>query len=118
MKSTKIKVRFHGIDCPESKQPYSNVCKKYLSDLILGKQVSLKNIGKDRNGRTLAIVFIDTINVNENLLSAGIAWHYKRYDKNPIWAELETRARKEKKGLWKDENSIPPWEWRKNSKKS
>jgi endonuclease YncB( thermonuclease family) len=111
--STQIKVRFHGIDCPESKQPFSNVCKKYLSDLIFGKQVFLKNMSLDRYGRTLAIVFLDTINVNENMLSAGMAWHFKKYDKNLKWSELENKARIERIGLWKDDNPIPPWEWRK-----
>lgn len=111
--SLQIKVRLHGVDCPETKQPFSSVCKKYLFDLIFGKQVFLKQIGIDRYGRTLAIVFLDTINVNENMLSAGMAWHFKKYDKNPKWAELENKARDERRGLWKDDKPIPPWEWRK-----
>ena len=111
--STTIKVRFHGIDCPEKSQPFANVCKKYLSDLIYGKTVSLQKNGIDRYGRTLAIVFIDTINVNETLLSTGFAWHYKSYDKNSKWSDLEINAKKNKKGLWADKNPIPPWEWRK-----
>jgi len=116
--NTQIKVRLYGIDCPESGQPYSSVCKKYLSDLIFGKQVSLKDMGLDIYSRTLAIVYVDTINVNENMLTAGIAWHFKRYDNNPHWADLEKNARSERRGLWQDDNPIPPWEWRRNRQKN
>ena len=41
--SIKIKVRFHGIDCPESGQPYSKVCKSTLSELIFQKEVVINN---------------------------------------------------------------------------
>jgi len=113
--SISIKVRLYGIDCPEKGQPFSNICKKYLSDLIFNKAVRLEEKGKDRYGRTIAIVFLGTININESLLADGIAWHYKYFDKNPRWAALEKSAKDNKKGLWKDDNAIPPWEWRKTN---
>lgn len=114
--SFQIKIRFHGIDCPETGQPFSNVSKRFLSDLIFGQTVFIEKRGVDRYGRTLAIVFKDTINVNEALLSNGIAWHFKRYDNNPVWAEIENDAREKKRGLWSDKDPIPPWEWRKLKK--
>ena len=58
---------------------------------------------------------IDSVNVNEELLKEGLAWHYKTYDKSPLWAAMEIRARNEKKGLWIMPN-IVPWEWRKNER--
>jgi len=113
-----IKVRLYGIDCPEKGQPISNVCKQYLSNLIFYKDVNVEDKGKDRYGRTLGIVFVDTVNINESLLAAGMAWHYKQYDKNKEWAEMEKRARSEKKGLWKDEKPIAPWETRADRRSS
>ena len=111
----RIKVRVYGIDCPESGQDYGNVAKHYTSDLIFGKQVYIQDKGKDRYERTLGIVFtlLDSVCLNTALLTAGLAWHYKHFDKNQEWAELEQQARNNKKGLWERADVVVPWEWRK-----
>lgn len=117
--NTTFRIRLHGVDCPEYKQPYSQVAKKFTSDLIFKKNIKIKDLGKDRYGRTLAIVYLpDNSILNEKLLSAGLAWHYKYFDKNPYWSELEEAARKQKIGLWSQNNPIEPWNWRiKNKEK-
>lgn len=107
-----IKVRLHGIDAPELKQDFGNVARKRISELIFGKHVLLQTTGKDRYGRTLAIVFHEHKNINEILLSEGLAWHYKKYDQNLGWALIEQKAKEKKLGLWKDENAIEPWNFR------
>jgi micrococcal nuclease len=108
-----IKIRLHGIDCPEKSQDFGNVAKQFLSNSIFGKMISVKEMDIDRYGRTIGMVTIDNKNVNEELLKAGLAWHYKHYDKNPKWTKLEDDARREKKGLWIHPNPIPPWDYRK-----
>lgn len=108
-----IKIRLHGIDCPEKSQDFGNVAKTFLSDMVAGKLVKVKKMDTDRYGRTIGMVFIDGKNVNEELLRAGLAWHYKYYDKNPEWAKLEEEARSAKKGLWLMADPVAPWEWRK-----
>ena len=50
------------------------------------------------------------------MLRAGLAWHYKRYDKNPAYAAAETEARSAKRGLWQDKNPILPEEFRHRDK--
>lgn len=110
-----IKIRLHGIDCPEKSQDFGNVAKEFLSTLVFGKTVSVKKLDTDRYGRTIGMVLIDSVNVNEELLKAGLAWHYKYYDKSLLWAKLEETARKEKKGLWSMPNPIPPWDFRKGN---
>ena len=109
--STQVKIRLHGIDCPEKRQDFGQVAKKFLSEMVFNKIVHKTN--RDRYGRTIGIVFIDNINVNEGLLKAGLAWHYKKYDHNSVWTLLEDIARAEKKGLWSIANPLPPWDWRK-----
>lgn len=56
--------------------------------------VSVEMMDIDRYGRTIEMLTIDSINVNEALLQNGLAWHYKLYDKNPAWTKLEDEARK------------------------
>ena len=111
--SEQIRIRLHGIDCPERGQDFGTAAKTFLIDMVAGKVVKVEKMDTDRYGRTIGMVFIDGKNVNEELLKAGLAWHYKYYDKNPEWTKLEEEARKEKKGLWIQTNAIPPWEWRK-----
>jgi endonuclease YncB( thermonuclease family) len=108
-----IRIRLHGIDCPEKSQDFGNVAKQFLSGYVFGKVVTVQNMDTDRYGRTVGMVTIDGINVNEKLLEAGLAWHYIKYDKNPKWTEVEEVARSQKKGLWSQSNPIPPWEYRK-----
>ena len=107
-----IRIRLHGIDCPEKAQDYGTVARMFLSDLIFGKSVQVTPTDVDRYGRTIGIVSIDSTNVNEALLSAGLAWHYIHFDKNPKWAKLEEKARGDKKGLWSKPNAIAPWKFR------
>jgi len=111
-----IKIRLHGIDCPEKGQDFSQVAKDFISDYVFDKVVTVRTKSKDRYRRTIGIVTVDGKNVNEKLLEAGLAWHFKKYDKNPAWAKLEETARKNKRGLWAHASPIPPWEWRRGKR--
>jgi micrococcal nuclease len=111
---TQIKIRLNGIDCPEKKQDFGQVAKNFTSDLCFGKEVTIKSFGEDRYGRTIADVILpDGRILNQELVKAGLAWHYKKYSKDTVLAEMEINARKEKIGLWKQGNEIAPWEFRK-----
>lgn len=108
------KIRMHGIDCPEKGQPYYQVAKQYTANKIFRKQITLKILYKDRYGRSVALVYLaDSILLNERLLSAGLAWHYLQFDKNPKWQLLQNTAKQKGMGLWADKNPIAPWLWRK-----
>ncbi len=109
----RIRIRLHGIDCPEKNQDFFNVAKEFLSNYVFDKIVTVKEMDTDRYGRTIGMVVVDSVNVNEKLLEAGLAWHYTQYDKNPAWAKLEREAKNKKLGLWSLPNPIPPWDYRK-----
>ena len=88
--------------------------KQYASDLCFGKQVKLQKTGADRYGRTLGYIILpDGRNLNKEMLKAGYAWHYKKYNQSKELADLETKAKSAKKGLWADPNPIAPWDFRK-----
>jgi micrococcal nuclease len=110
-------VRLVDIDCPEKKQAFGTKAKEFTSALCFGKTVQIKTDGKrDRYKRMLATVSVDNKNINEELVKAGLAWHYKQYSKKPAFAKLEDEARKKKLGLWIDRKPVEPWLFR--SKKS
>jgi len=112
-----VRVRLHGIDCPENKQDFSQVAKKFTSDKVFEKVVNVEVRNVDRYGRIVGLVILpDGKILNEELLKAGLAWHYKYYDKTEGFAKLERIAKRRKVGLWRHENSIPPWDFRKIKK--
>ena len=113
-----IVIRLEHIDAPEKKQAFGTVSKKKLSDWAFGKTVTLISTGKkgnfDRNGRMIAEIYSNEKTcLNKEMLKTGLAWHYKKYSKNAEYAQLENTARKNKAGLWADQNPIAPWNFRK-----
>lgn len=115
----KIKIRLAGIDCPESTQTHGEKAKQYLSSLVDGKRVSIQPETVDRYGRTVGMVLVNGANINEQIVSNGHGWVFRKYcaaDYCKAWLKLEDKARKERAGLWKDSNPEPPWEWRAEQK--
>ncbi len=109
-----VRYRIYGIDAPENKQAFGNRSKQHLSDLIFGKTVGIKLDKIDFFGRPVVWVYTpDGRDVSAEMIMAGMAWHYKKYDKTELYNILEIGARSEKKGLWIDKNPIPPWDFRK-----
>jgi len=107
-------IRLSEVDAPEKSQPFGQKAKQMTSELVYGKFVKVESIGKDRNGRTIAKVFYnDSIYLSETLIRTGMAWVYRKYSKNAYLIQLETISRKNKTGLWIDENAIEPCVWRK-----
>ena len=129
---TQHKVRLSGIDAPEKSQPFGNKAKEALSGLVFRKAVLVEWHKRDRYGRLIGKVMVSppdaacqkqdcpkTLDVSLTLVTAGLAWHYKRFEKEQsqedrtryAFAEQEARARKA--GLWRDPSPVPPWDWRK-----
>ena len=112
-----IKIRLEHIDAPEKKQPFGQVCKGMLSDLVFGKTVYIRSQSRpDRYGRMIAEIFMceaSKESVNMAMVRGGCAWHYKAFSKDSSYAEAERIARESKAGLWKESNPVEPWNWRK-----
>ncbi|MEN3323690.1 thermonuclease family protein [Mariniflexile soesokkakense] len=112
------KIRVANIDCPERKQPFSTKAKKFTSDAIFNKTVKINILRTDRYGRLIGdVIYNGSLNLSEELLKKGLAWHYVKYSKDPKLQSLENDARSKKNGLWQDPTSVAPWEWRANKKK-
>jgi endonuclease YncB( thermonuclease family) len=110
-------IRLDHIDCPEKKQPFGTKAKLFASDLCFGEFVYLKHKNKyDRYKRLLAeVILTDGVNVNQELVRNGLAWHFKKYSKNPYYAALEIKAKNNRVGIWSEPNPMAPWNWRKRN---
>lgn len=107
------RIRLDGIDCPEKGQAFGTKAKTAASDLCFGKIVTANILDTDRYGRYLAkITLPDGSVLNEELLRRGLAWHYKHYNRESKYANLETSARALKIGLWSDPSPVAPWDYR------
>jgi len=111
-----VEVRMIDIDAPELYQAHGKKAKLFLSDLIKGKRVGLDYDKKDKFGRLLATVYLDTIDVNFAMVEAGYAWRYK-YSKDKEIAAAEEKAHADRIGLWQDKNPEKPWNWRRHHKR-
>ena len=111
-----VKIRLASIDCPEKGQPYGQAARKFTANLVAGKIVKVWQTDTDRYGRIVGFVFTNGVDVNKELLKAGMAWHYKQYSRNPEFAKLEFQARAKKIGLWADPDPVSPWEYRRQKR--
>jgi micrococcal nuclease len=113
---TPVKIRLYGIDCPERGQAFGKKARQFTSDRVFRKHVEIKPVDRDRYGRTVAWVLVDGQNLCEELVGAGLAWHYKKYSSDQKLADLEARARKGRVGLWSDQGAVAPWEYRRRNR--
>jgi micrococcal nuclease len=111
-------VRLNGIDCPEKNQAYGKKAKDFTSRMVLGKAVTVKGHEVDRDGRIMGDVLLaDGTSLNRELVKVGLAWWFWKYSQDHTLRDLETEARDEKRGLWRDPIPIPPWVFRKIQRK-
>ena len=107
-----VAVRLDAIDAPEHGQPFSNAARKHLTALIYQERVRVDEGDTDRYGRIIGRVHIRERDISLEMLRAGYAWHYKKYNSEERLAAAEARARRGRVGLWGLSGAVPPWEWR------
>lgn len=111
------RVRLYGVDSPERRQPFSSRAKQFTSSLVFGKTVRVRIRDTDQLGRIVAEVYLpDGRSLNQELVRAGYAWWFRRYSDDPTLQRLEQEARRARRGLWADNNPVPPWEFRRDSR--
>lgn len=114
----KYRIRFYGIDAPESKQSHGRVSGDALRDKILGEDVSVKVVNVDTYGRAVGKVFLRERYINLEMVNDGMAWYYANYARNENeLAAAEHYARSRRAGLWKESDPEPPWDWRRKNQK-
>lgn len=114
-----FKVRLSGIDAPEKKQAFGNASKQSLANMVAGQMVTVGYNKRDRYGRIIGKVMFKGADVNLEQVKRGLAWHYKKYEREQdvedrsIYAQEEYLAQRDRVGLWEDTKAVAPWEFRK-----
>lgn len=108
-----IQIRLNGVDAPESGQAFGSRATKFTLASCYHRVVTVREVGLDRYGRTLAEVTLpDGKSFNQEIVRSGYARWFRRYSEDKVLMRLEEEARMAKRGLWADKNPIPPWEFR------
>ncbi len=111
------RVRLYGIDTPEIDQEFGRIARNALSKLVFSKNVVVDYEEKDQYGRIVGKLYVNGTYVNLVMVKAGYAWHYVRYAENEHdLAEAEEQARKQRLGIWVQDNPMPPWEFRRKKR--
>ena len=90
--TTGERVRLACIDTPElrgkSAEPMpARAARDHLRGLVVGKKVRIRRITEDRYGRTVAELFLETTNVQQEMVVSGHAEIYWRYSDQCPWTE-------------------------------
>ena len=113
-----FKIRLSGIDAPEKKQPFGAHAKETLSRQLFGQAVTVEWSKTDRYGRIVGKIEIDGVDANLEQIREGSAWVYTQYlrelpvEDRKLYLEAERQAKSERRGLWRDNDPEPPWQWR------
>jgi endonuclease YncB( thermonuclease family) len=111
-------ISLFGIDCPEKEQAFGPEARSFTSGMVTGKIIRVIPMRIKGSRYELCKVYIGDKLLNEEILEAGYAWLFKEHSTNEDWAELEQNARSAGKGLWLEENPVPPWEFRGTKRKT
>jgi micrococcal nuclease len=104
--------RLFGIDAPEKAQAFGQASKKALSDLVYRKTLDVKVVDTDRYGRSICRLTLAGVDISRQQVVLGMAWVYRRYNRELPYYEAEAAAKTAHLGLWSSTDPIPPWDYR------
>lgn len=90
------RIRLLGINAPERGRCMADEARETLLAIALHKRVTLQNIATDDFGRQLAHVFISGTNINETLVSNGLARSSSGF------TEAQSIAKENHLGIWSE----------------
>lgn len=95
-----IRVRVFGIDAPEKGEPFANEARNRARVLAFDKPARMTGVSVDTYGRLVARVRIGDVDLALDLLSTGLACHYRRYSNDRQQADAEAAAKSRALGFW------------------
>ena len=121
-----LKCRIDKINAPEVEdkrkgkpaQDYAKESTRTLQDLIENKEVTVRITkaadtsgppsSKNNYHRAMCQIEVEGKDVSTEMIRAGAAWLYRRYNNEKALSDLEDAAKKDKLGLWRKENPEDP----------
>ncbi len=116
------RIRFHGIDAPESRQLCRLDSKPWqcgkdaanaLADKIARRPVTCEDLGRDRYKRIIAKCTVAGEDLEKWMVANGWALAYRRYSLDYVDEEADAQAAR--RSIWAGE-FVLPWEWRRGKR--
>lgn len=116
----KVRSRLRFVDCPERDTKWGSISKEFLENLLVQGQLLIEEYEPDIYGRILADWFVESrdVNVQIKLVRNGMAVdllprNFFSLNKRSILLcssiiQAQYYARRDKLGIWSDENFIVP----------
>jgi len=116
--NTTIRIRMEGIDAPEKGMPFGKKAKQYLGELCEGQIITTDTTKKESYKRFISFSYLkDGRELGQEMLKAGLAWHFTKYNSDEKLSALENSVKTNKVGLWVEQPYVlPPWIVRKLQK--
>lgn len=114
----RIVVRVAGIDAPEAGQHFWRASRNKLRQLTTQGSTLSCDKSDQFQRQVCSVTSPDGRDVGEELLKAGLAWHFKRYEAEQPpeqrirYSDAEASAKKASLGLWAEPGAIAPWDCR------
>lgn len=102
------RLRLLSIDTPEEGEPFYEEARSFMVQTVLGKQVRIEfaNVRRDRYGRLLGYLYIDSLLINEEIVERGLGNVYLFRDTDMGRSETlrilqaQRQAMSERLGIW------------------
>jgi endonuclease YncB( thermonuclease family) len=110
------RIHLYGIISPQKGSPHGKESFTFAEERIFGHVVEVEEVPFVGTKRTLGIVRLDGIVLNEELLRKGMVWLNPKTCRQPFcdqWKALEDEARAARRGLWANPKAAPPWDAKK-----
>lgn len=114
-----VTIRLGCIDAPETAQtPWGEQSANRLKQILpTGQAVQVREIDRDRYGRTVAEVFLGNQSVNLMMVKEGQAVVYRQYlsgcaNTQDQYLQAESQAKAQGLGFWNQSNPVMPWDFR------
>lgn len=117
MPTGRINVELQYIEVPEPEQQLHQTVREHLQRMVGGKQAEFLPRAVAEN-KTVGQLFVGGVDVSQQMLRDGAAWHVtpEKSGQNEAESEIyqtnEAQAKAEKRGVWSIENLPPAWEFR------
>lgn len=104
------RIRIHGMDAPETGQPQGNAATRHMRALVSGRVITVFPLETDVYGRLVARVSVGGVDIGARMVADGYAVVPSQSQK--LYGSLERRARRARKGLWRNGRIQDPKAWR------